>query len=368
MTIYILNILSLIVWQKLYEWKKEKQETKKVILLGIFLQFVIIEGFRGFSVGADTAKYMEYYNHIKGLDINFFELIVNPPLTFEPGYLLLMKLCAILRFNERLFLLLVTVIFNVLIFRFVYKKSDDFILSIWLFVCAEYFTLSFTMIRQMIAIGFILNAYLYIEKKNLKAFIVNVIVACLFHKTAICFLPIYFILNKDDFMKQEQTTKIDAIYAKYKFWIWLIMTGFIILIIPILFDVFYKIFYPNYNLENSQFNFPTLAVLILVILLLSYFCEKHLEIKEKSFLNFQFCVFCAFLLQVCTFKYLYLFRVALYFYIFIIVLIPSMLKYIENAKFKRILTVGTMLIGLLQYILFSMDIYDMIPYVLGFSV
>ena len=368
MIIYILNILSLIVWKSLYEWKKEKRRTKKVLLVGIFLQFVIIEGFRGFSVGADTAKYMEYYNHIRGLDINFFELLINPPLAFEPGYLVLMKLCGILRFNERLFLILVTVIFNILIFRFVYKKSDDFILSIWLFVCAEYFTLSFTMLRQMIAIGFILNAYLYIEKKNLKAFVGNVIVACLFHKTAICFLPIYFILNKDAFIKQEQTTKIDAIYAKYKLRIWFIMTGIIILIIPILFDVFYKIFYPNYNLENSQFDFPTLAVLILFILILSYFCEKYLEIKEKSFLNFQFCVFCAFLLQVCTFKYLYLFRVALYFYIFSIVLIPNMLKYIENVKLKKILTAGIMLIGFVQYILFSMDIYDMIPYVWGLSV
>lgn len=252
-----------------------------------------------------------------------------------------------------------------LIFRFIYRKSDNIILSLWLFICTEYYTLSFTMLRQMIAIGCVLNAYLYIEERKKKHFLIFIIIGCLFHKTAICFIPMYFVLNTEDFLNKKLCEKINAVYAKYKLWIWAGGAVFVVVIVPYVYGLCYKAFYPYYYKTETKFNFPTLAVLILGVLLLSYLFERHFHIQERKYFNYQSCLFCAFLLQICTFKYLYLSRIALYFYIFIIVLVPCMIKYIGNKKLKKLIIISVMALSFIQYVMYSMDIYDIVPYVIG---
>lgn len=96
MAIYLVNIFSLIPWYVLYKKYENEENRRKDILIGICFQFIIVQGLRDFSVGSDTMKYMEYYNYLNQLNSNLLEIIINPPLAFETGYLILMKILGFL--------------------------------------------------------------------------------------------------------------------------------------------------------------------------------------------------------------------------------------------------------------------------------
>ena len=75
----------------------------------------------------------------------------------------------------------------------VYRYSDNPIVSYFAFMALGSYIFNFTGLRQSIAIGWVMLAYPYIQKRNFLFFTFFVLVGMLFHKSAVIFFPAYFV-------------------------------------------------------------------------------------------------------------------------------------------------------------------------------
>lgn len=235
---------------------------------------------------------------------------------------------------------------------FIYKNSDNPLVSIVIFMGIEFFTLSFTALRQMIAISIILNSYGFIKKNKPIKFILMVLLASLFHKTALMFLIVYAL-------------KYISINKKT------IIAGFSILLIIQLIGfnaIVYIInnIYPYYIPDNLAFTtngmFQAAVILFYLIMgLYLYFKQTDEEDKKKLDLLY-IIIFLAFSIQSFTNRIPMIGRLMWYFYIFIIILLPNQISKVKNQTIQKIAYAMVIILCLLQYILFSMNMYNVLPY------
>lgn len=360
MVIYIINILSLFIWQYVYKKYNNKKDIKKIIIMGIVIQFSLLQGLRNFSIGSDTAKYVEYYDIIsKNLGTTLYQWYAVENLNMEIAWVILIKLCGILHMPAQMFLILVALIINGLLGLFIYRTSDDVILSFWLFICFEFFTLSFTMLRQMIAIMMVANSFVSLLHKDKKQFILWNIGAILFHKTAIIFIimyPLYWIIEKLSETKLNKM-KYPVIFKTSVFVLILIGCS---LIFSKLFIIVAKALYSNYTFTKSELG--GLWILMVCIYLLTLFTEYFQKKCDRKLLLFQLFALICVSLQFCTIYISQIFRATYYFYIFGIIAIPYCFKLLNKMKHIKMYRVILLALTFAQYVLFSMNIYQLVPY------
>lgn len=177
MYIYILVILAIIL---LYN----KINTKKINVYDIILLLILILvcGLRD-GVGTDYGLYKFYYNNI---DQNS---------RFEIGFRFLIELANKVGISYNTFLILISAITITLFYIAIKKYSSKPAASIFFFVALGYYAYSFNIIRQMLAIAITLYGINYIKEKKFLKYLVLILVASLFHSTALIMIPVYFLLK-----------------------------------------------------------------------------------------------------------------------------------------------------------------------------
>ncbi len=76
---------------------------------------------------------------------------------------------------------------------FIYRNSVDVPLSLTIYICLGLFTFNLNGMRQAMAMSICLFAYEFAKNKKIIPFALTVILAMLFHKTALCFFPMFFL-------------------------------------------------------------------------------------------------------------------------------------------------------------------------------
>lgn len=168
----------------------EKNKTIKLLLL-IFVLFGywIFFGFRGF-LGWDWYYYTQFFE--KGIG------------NFEIGFQLYTLLLKNIFDNYFSFIAISTLFDIILLGIFFWRYSPYPILSFCLFFTFNGIVIQVDLLRHMRAFLLFLISLQYVgEKRIIKYFSLNILAIC-FHKIAICFLPLYFILDKN-FIKYKKT-------------------------------------------------------------------------------------------------------------------------------------------------------------------
>lgn len=149
---------------------------------------ILFQGLRSFSVGTDLASYIPSYSEIgENVPFSFTAKHHN----FEIGYILLNKLIYALGFSERGFLIIITIIIQAPIFCTMYKYSESPLLSVFVYFAFGNFIITFSALRQAISMAICFSAYGFIKNRKPIGFCVLVVLACLFHKSALIFFLIY---------------------------------------------------------------------------------------------------------------------------------------------------------------------------------
>lgn len=194
--IYYLGLILSVFVVRLLSLQFRKND-KAVFYTLTALIVILFQGLRSFSVGTDLLSYIPSYSRI-GRNIPFS--LTAKFMNYEIGYILLNKLIYILGFNERGFLIIVTIIIQAPIFYTMYKYSESPLLSVFSYFAFGNFIMTFSGLRQAISMSLCFVAYVFIKNKKPIWFILIVFLACCFHKSAmICFLlyPLYYIrVNK----------------------------------------------------------------------------------------------------------------------------------------------------------------------------
>ncbi|MDT2747772.1 EpsG family protein [Vagococcus fluvialis] len=284
------------------------------LLVLFFVFIVVISGYR--YVGTDVPAYKIYFESIDAYSLSF-------PL-YEKGYFVLNKIISFFT-NDFQYVLIVTALITLIpIYTTIKKYSINPFLSLFYFISFYFYFNSFNLVRQYLVVSFLFYSVKFIFEKRLIPFVLTVLVASLFHMTALFFIPFYWLCRIK--------------YRSFTYLILMIASVCISFLTPTLIRIIAKLVpkvasYINYDVQGASANFTiifTFCAFVVAILLK----EKIEKIEKNSIIYINF-VFFAFCLSLLSINNIIFFRLASYFYIFIILLLP-LLFYSLDKKLKPI--------------------------------
>lgn len=168
-----------------------KLENYKIWRYDIFIPIVLVSLLMGFryQVGTDWEVYLSYYIDIKNFGISWQAIRTS---TLEPLYLLLNLCVTSLQVPYQIFFALVMFLHLILL----YKSFDKYVFLLPLgifFYVTTVFTTSLNIQRQTLSFCVFLFALRYILEGNFLKYACYILMASLFHYSAILLFPIYFL-------------------------------------------------------------------------------------------------------------------------------------------------------------------------------
>ncbi len=163
--------------------RKAVAGTQTAPLLGIAsLIIVVMVGFR-YEVGADWSTYIEIYDTAREIDWDEIHTYG------DPGYLLLNRIAQSLRVEVWIVNLACAIIFTFGLVKFARQQPNPW-LAILVGVPYLVIVVAMGYSRQAVAIGLIMAALAAFERHKIIPFLIYIVVATTFHKTAIIILPL----------------------------------------------------------------------------------------------------------------------------------------------------------------------------------
>ena len=322
---------------------------EKIILVFDFILLFVLAVCRDVNVGSDYVTYMTIFSGMTGgtlADVSKSYFWADG----EIGFALIGTLIGTILDDP---IWIVCVFYLIVlggVYRFIKKHSRNVLLSTFLFLTLSFYNMSYNVLRQYLAAVILLKAIDYINK-DFKRFVLVVVLAATFHKTALIFLLVYPVLT---YAKDIKVTSLmfllimggAALFAEYIF----VYLG----------EVLSYTSYINDNQSGGMMN----AVVMATIFALFFVFAKKLEHNDafgRVWIGLAVVAFSIsmFSIQIHPFN-----RLLLYFIMpaivsianFVnIVLVPSSVKYGE-------LFVIMLLGGYYSYLLLNTSVYQTIPY------
>ena len=158
---------------------------KKIYIVIAYTSIFLVAGLRDVSVGTDTSMYQGIFSRMP--DMTFGTLFSS---RMEIGYTLINKILSIFTGQPQAITLLSSAIIVFGFAIFVYRNSNNVTVSTFLFLTLFFFAASINTERQFIAVMLVCNSFYYLKNAQIKAFIILILLASQFHISSIIFLPI----------------------------------------------------------------------------------------------------------------------------------------------------------------------------------
>ena len=176
----IFTILSALV----YPYQRADEKCKNIIRWLCANVFIVFFGLRG-SLGDDYACYHQYYNNVDTYNLFFY----------APGYGVLNLLCNYFNLPFQCFLSFLSLITNGLLAFFLWDKKINFPFAFLVFFCLGGIVNEVDFIRNIISILLFAYSITYIEKKEIKIFLLLNFIGLLFHYSALLYIPMYWLFQ-----------------------------------------------------------------------------------------------------------------------------------------------------------------------------
>ncbi|MEG1028064.1 MAG: EpsG family protein [Oscillospiraceae bacterium] len=208
---------------------------KNIFAFLSFLSICITSALR-YNVGVDFHSYYWMYSVIANGD----------KIHAEKGYRFLNELLINFTSEPQAIFVVTSIIITGLFFYGCFKYSPKPAMSLFLFITMGYLFSSFNILRQYIAIALIFASLKLIKENKFLPFLLIILVAMTFHKTAIIMIPLFFLTRLR--LKQSYMVVISIICACF------------VPLRGVLTNILVKIFYPQYAGTNliqplSKFEF-----------------------------------------------------------------------------------------------------------------
>lgn len=328
--------------------KQLRLKPRNFFIVLSFLPMFLVSALR-YRVGVDYMSYTYIFDNInQGL-----------PSHTEGGYEYLNRLVGFYTADAQWVYAVVAFLSIAMVVWGVFRYSPNPAYSLFLFVTMGYLFSSFNILRQYIAIALIFASLRLIREKKFWPFCAVVLIAMLFHKTAIIMIPLYFLLRLR--LKQSYMLVLSAIG---------------LCCIPlrgVLTDLLVNTFYPQYAgtsliqpLSLFEVCYYALVFGLLILLCLRY---KEKFFRDDYNLILFNCVFYSFLVYLCLSFVPEINRIAVYIEFFVILLVPRLFAVEENPKVRRLYYAITV-IFFLAFFFVSVGVmgrYNVLPYQTIFS-
>ncbi len=300
----------------------------------------LVMALRDKSVGTDTANYLL---HNLGNQLYLYDEIIN---TREWGFRAIFLTYDRIGIGNQgaiaLFSLFICFSFSFLY----YKYSKNVFLSFYLHVTIGLFAISMSGWRQISAVCICIFAFEMMKNRKLILFIILVYTAYLFHESALCFIPIYFLsyISKLKCRKQKKIV-IFSITALF------ILTFLVTYLMPLVNLVIPERYSILYDIREDQApTNPLLVMSFIAIPTVCYIFWNKLDIEDELFF-YLFClsIACA-LCSILSLGHHIFGRLGFYYAPFNMLLIPNIITRIKNAQIRLVAYFFCLLLPLIQFI------------------
>ena len=328
MAVYFANIAVFAAYSFLITYWMKPEKAKKWIVVLASLQFGFLMAFRDLSVGTDTRTYAALFMQV-GASNDLFSVINSAPL-----YSLWCKLVYILWADPQAIVIANAVLVTVGIGVFIFRNTSNAAWSYLYYILFYFYFTSFNATRQYIALVLAINSYYYIRNKRLIPAVLLIAAATMVHNTAVVLaiaLPLIYL-------------KLDT----RRWMLFGVLGGTVMLFSSQLLALFVQVFdrYSMYVDGSSPYSIGdvgqnrkiVITLLYLVIVLVAVYLltyRRHLFSEEERSRLYQ----CSLILLVAVFigfastRSLLLSRVEMYFSVFVIVVVPDLLKAFGRWKY-----------------------------------
>ncbi len=318
MIIYLLNILMIIVYALLFLYNS-KFKNKKLFCILASINWILLSGLRHITIGADTEVYKLYmfdrtlylsWNHIF---LEFINVYFGGGVGKDPGYSIFEKIVQLFTTNYQVYLIIIALIFTVPLGRWIYKNSKEPLISFLMYSVLFYSFFSLTGHRQTIATALVvLLGYELIIKRKLFPFLVLILLAFTIHKSAVAFLPFYFLAN----------IKINRKYLFSVLLVFIIIFLFRFEFMEIIVNI---IGYDEYMYQYEGAGTWTFTTLLIVVFVVSIWKYRTILYHNPQAIHYINALVLALVFVPLTFINPSTMRAVQYYSIFLILLIPEII-------------------------------------------
>ena len=329
MNYYVANLLIIIIIYLICcACTKSKKRRQKIFFFVAFIQLFLFLGLRRIDVGVDLQNYIPFLKRV--IEFNYKELFT---IGFEPGYNMYCSIIMGIFKNEQIFLIITAAITLFGAGYFIYKNSKNYFFSIFIYVTFQFYIFLFSGLRQAIAISILLLSTKFIKERKVIKFVILVLLAGMFHKSAFIFLPAYFIAYK------KITTKYIVTIIGIGVMLFLLREHVMIFVTRYL--------YTGYDtLDNQGGGYGLLLLLLILFMAAFYFKKNTLEIDGTNIIWYNYSII-AILIQMLASIEGNVARLTMYYSISMVILIPNVL---EAIKPKEISYVGKIILTVLLFV------------------
>ena len=326
MIIYIISFLLTILLIWLAENIAKSKKIKIILMIAAVIPMFLVSAIR-YNVGTD-------YN--KRYVANYVDLAQEKPVDdLEIGFKFIDYICLLFTKEPYILFIITSLIILAIIFEVIYKKSVNPILSVTIFFLGGYFFGTLNLIRQYVAVAFILLGYQFFMSENKKkayiGFIICAILAFLMHSTSIiCFIILF--LNKKNLVSIKWILPLSIL-------ILILNEKIMLLLTPIIKNTRFYVYLTG-NMSQGELSILQIGENLLVyfwMYAVYYWNKKSNKKLDKEgiiLLNIQGI---SFLLTVAGIIHIQFNRIAIYFVIFQILSIPYFLKIMPFENIAKII-------------------------------
>jgi len=306
----------------------------RVLLTGIFMILFVLSALR-IGIGNDYWTYRQGFLYIMGGDRT---------LSYEIGFKSLVKLLQTCFGMDNY-----VVVFGVMAFltcgffvKALYDVSDLFVFSFFLFMTNGFYFMSYSNVRYYFAFAVCMYAMKYVFSKEYVKFVLWVLLAATFHKTALLVIPAYLVAY---YLKWTRKT------------VWMIPATCIALwagktIVRKLIFVFYPFYEGDLLYDTESVSYVNILKCLAVLLFSLFFYVKTIKGDEKAETFFNLNLF-ALILYSFGYYIPETSRICYYFVVAQAYLIPEVYLKLRDTKWKYIFI--PLILAFIGYFLFFLE-------------
>lgn len=339
---YVMFFITIVLGLKLD--KTEKSRRFFCVITAIL--YFLLAALRSSQVGVDTADYVRMFQRVG----SWREAITVSNSNKDPffgGFLFIIKsIC----FDYTFLFIIVAGWFTWNVWRFIYKYSRDPLLSVILLLAFNLYQFSLTGMRQTLAMGFIVLACDLIINKKYKTATAVLLLAALFHKSALLAL----ILLPISFFKKEMNKTRAAFLAFSMLFVFGARSYIARLLILLIQD-------RDYAIQNDNSGTVMLLVFVVLFSMIVLFINHTSSIEEHSG-YFMYIAAIALFFEIFVPVQAVFFRLAFYFLFAFVILVPNTIETQNDYKTRLIMKMVIYILMSVQYLFFTIGSSGVVPY------
>lgn len=332
-------------------------QKNKIMQWASLLPTILLASAR-FGVGTDYNTYVSLFNQFSALSLGEY---IQESSTAEPGFYLLIQISNFITGDSYLMFSLAAIITSVFFYLGLRRYDVKHPALVYFLYLTILFPMTLNVMRQGIAISICFYAFSFIMERNFKKYLIWILIASLFHISALLLLPVYFV---NRLVKPKRQNAYPAFLIKLG-----ALAGGILLLVPLAITLVMQLpmfsKYDMYSSNGGEGANLTIFLQIAVLLLGIALARWAVSVKNGALYMFLL-IFATLEIVFATigFSSTFIKRIGLYFSIFGFMLLSESTSIFKDRIGKILVMTFVVLYGVAYFIIayYILGQSDVFPY------